>query len=247
MKNKFYLIILACWFFMACGSENTTQEQNGQVVEQLVAEDFEKKLSSSSDVQLIDVRTPEEFNEKFIKNAINIDFNDPDYFASEIAKLDKTKPTFVYCYSGGRSADAVEMMSAQGFQELYELKGGISKWLSASKPVEISTVANNSQDEMTDEDLQKRLGTDKLVLIDFSAVWCAPCKKLSPILDKLGEEMNAEVEVIKIDVDKNPAIAQKYKVEGLPTLLLFKNSNVVWQQQGFIDEPELKEVLLANK
>lgn len=101
----------------------------------LAADEFESKLATMPNAQLIDVRTPKEFNDGYIKGAININYQG-ETFSQDIEKLDKSKPTFVYCRSGGRSAESCNYMANHGFKELYELDNGISSWLSKNKPVE---------------------------------------------------------------------------------------------------------------
>jgi rhodanese-related sulfurtransferase len=86
-----------------------------------------KAILELEDVQLVDVRTPEEYNTRHIENAQNIDFRSAT-FDEDITKLDKTKPVVLYCKSGGRSAKCVQKMKEAGFEKIYELKGGISKW-----------------------------------------------------------------------------------------------------------------------
>ncbi len=99
------------------------------------ADDFQKKMSSLKDVQLVDVRTPEEYSEGHIKNSLNINVQGSS-FEAEVAKLDKKRPVMVYCRSGGRSASAQRMLIDMGFAEVINLDGGIRGWQSAGKPVE---------------------------------------------------------------------------------------------------------------
>ncbi len=94
---------------------------------------YEKKMTQP-DVQLVDVRTPEEFSEGHIENAVNIDFMADD-FDAKVASLDKEKPVMVYCKSGGRSAKASARLKELGFKSITDLEGGITNWKSENKPV----------------------------------------------------------------------------------------------------------------
>ena len=81
---------------------------------------------------------------------------------------------------------------------------------------------------------------EKPVLIDFSADWCGPCQQLAPILKELVDQMDGRIRVIKIDVDKNSALATKYQIFGVPTMLLFENGVEKWRQSGLSTANELK-------
>lgn len=81
------------------------------------------------------------------------------------------------------------------------------------------------------------------VLVDFYADWCAPCKMMPPILKQLKSEMGDRIIIIKIDTEKNPAVAIRYQVRGIPNLTLFRNGKVIWQQAGVIQAPQLKQII----
>ncbi len=81
------------------------------------------------------------------------------------------------------------------------------------------------------------------VLVDFHAEWCGPCKMQSPILVELARELEGKIKVIKIDVDKNQEIANRFQIRGVPTLALFKNGQVVWRQSGLVQKNQLKSIL----
>jgi len=85
------------------------------------------------------------------------------------------------------------------------------------------------------------------VLVDFYAEWCQPCKMVSPILDEVKKAMGEKVRIIKIDVDKNPSIATKYHIRGVPTLMLFKSGQLKFNQAGVIPAEQIKELILANQ
>jgi thioredoxin 1 len=82
-----------------------------------------------------------------------------------------------------------------------------------------------------------------LVLVDFSADWCGPCKMLAPILKEVKNQTGDAVRILKIDVDKNPEIAGSYQVQGVPTMILFKDGKQVWRQSGVMPAHELKKLI----
>jgi thioredoxin 1 len=82
-----------------------------------------------------------------------------------------------------------------------------------------------------------------VVLVDFSAEWCGPCKMIAPVLEQLSEELSGKVEIIKVDVDVEQQLAQKYNVMSIPTLLLFKDGNVIGQVVGFQSKAMLEKFI----
>ena len=87
------------------------------------------------------------------------------------------------------------------------------------------------------------INSDKPVLLDFFATWCGPCKAQAPILKELAPEIKGKARIIKIDVDKNQAIAMKYQVRSVPTLILFKKGESVWRHSGVASKQQLLDVM----
>ena len=84
------------------------------------------------------------------------------------------------------------------------------------------------------------------MLVDFFADWCGPCKMQTPILHDVVGEINGKAKVIKIDVDRNPGVATKYQVRGVPTLILFKKGQPVWRQSGVAQKEQLIGIIGQN-
>lgn len=93
------------------------------------------------------------------------------------------------------------------------------------------------------ENFQNIINGNTPVLVDFYATWCQPCKMQAPILQEFAREVGSRVRVIKIDVDKNPAVAQHYQIQGVPTLALFKQGKIVWRQSGVMSKHALLEIV----
>lgn len=237
MKSYYKLISssLLLLLVFACSNEQATKKYSS-----LTPLEFDAKIKETGSTTIIDVRTPEEFANGHLEHAKNIDWNGIN-FQNQIAKVDKSKPVFIYCLSGGRSSNAAEKMLSMGFSNVYELSGGILKWRSADLPE--TTVTTNGSGGMDQKQFQTLITSDKLVLVDFYASWCAPCKEMKPDLDALEIEMKDKLILLRIDADENPLLAKELNIEVLPTLLLYKNKNLIWSNTGYLSKEEIAKQL----
>jgi len=233
MKTKLFSLLFISFLFLSC------QGQATKPVQTLDVKTYAEKLKNTEKPQLLDVRTPEEFGVEHLENADNVNVNSPD-FATKAAQYDKSKPIFVYCKVGGRSAQAADKLVAMGFTEVYNLEGGIMKWTTAGMPKAGQTAKTGG---MSVEDYQKLVASDKKVLINFTAVWCAPCQKMKPYILKMQDELKDQVKIVRVDADENKSLTEAMKIEGLPMIIIYENGKEVWRNLGYISEEDLKKHL----
>jgi thioredoxin 1 len=88
--------------------------------------------------------------------------------------------------------------------------------------------------------------SDQPVLVDFFATWCGPCQMLAPILKEVKANLGERISIIKIDVDKNQAVAAQYQVRGVPTMILFQNGKPLWRQSGVISKEDIIKIIVEK-
>lgn len=232
--NIFITFSLLTISWMSCAQQNNT----------IPVEDFMKQLVETKNEYLLDVRTPSEYAEEHLNNAVNIDYNG-NQFQDEIGKLDKSRPVYVYCLSGGRSASAAQALSDKGFK-VYNMKGGIMQWKAKNYPLNNTTpssMAAAGWKGMTQEEYDQITNSEIPVLVDFKAAWCGPCKQLKPVLDELQAEYQGKLKIVFIDVDQNKSLADKMKISSIPLMIYYKNGKAAMNIEGFADKNSIKRSL----
>jgi thioredoxin 1 len=93
------------------------------------------------------------------------------------------------------------------------------------------------------ENFNEIINSEQLTLVDFFATWCGPCKTMHPVLEQLKEQMGDRLRILKIDVDKNEALSASYRVQAVPTLMLFRNGELLWRQSGALSLSQLSGIV----
>ncbi|MBK9639146.1 MAG: thioredoxin [Bacteroidetes bacterium] len=239
MKKIILSVTLVLSFLVAACQQSTNKGKS--VNEKVSIEQFEKLLIEKSNAIILDVRTPEEFAAGHVKSAVNLNIHDAT-FKNELAKLDKSKPVLVYCKSGSRSAAAASQMEAMGFNEVYNFGGGMLAWSNAEKPI-VRENATPQKKGINEEAYLKLVAEKPLVLVDFHAVWCGPCKKLAPILESIVAKQEGKLTLIKLDSDENPDLMKAKQIQGIPYLELYKDGKLIWKNMGVADESTIMSQL----
>ena len=206
-----------------------------------VSVDAFKALVDTGEGILLDVRTPDEVAQGMIPGASVLNIYDED-FLRKLNFMQKDKPIYVYCRSGGRSSQAAKTMSENGFSKVYNLLGGIGAWNKAELPLEkAESVSTKLAPTISPNDFARTIASSRVALIDFQTQWCAPCKQMEPIIDSLDSEFKGKATILRIDVDANPKIASDYSVQGVPVFILFVNGEEKWRHSGVIGKEALQE------
>lgn len=226
MKSLLFLSALA-WAFTACAQQDLSVDQ------------FQQKIAAKN-IQILDVRTAGEYNSGYIKDAFQADWTNQSQFFDRVQHLDKSKPVYVYCASGGRSAAAVAALREKGFTA-FNMSGGMMAWKRAGKPVE----GVSESGKLSPADYQSITRKATLVLVDFGAVWCPPCKKMEPVVAELKKK--ELVTFVNVDGGVNTQVMEAQQVEALPTFILYKNGKEVWRKQGLVKLAEFEDAIRMAK
>jgi rhodanese-related sulfurtransferase len=190
-------------------------------------------------IQVLDVRTAEEYQSGHLKNVLQADWLDKAQFEDRIQYLNKNIPTLIYCASGVRSEQAMKAMAAKGFKEVYNMSGGMSAWKVEGKPFE----AASSKAELSLAAFQSMVNGASIALVDIGAEWCPPCKKMEPVLAQLQKNLGDQFSLIKVDGGNDLSVMKYLSFKALPTFIVFKNGKETWRKQGIVGLEELEKAI----
>lgn len=203
---------------------------------------FYSKIQNEKKPQIVDARGPEEFALNHINGAINFNLESKEY-AKYVAALDKSKPVFIYSIGAGRSVWLANDLLKNGFKEAYSLEGGIANWIGNSKPFYA-----NSKSKLSIAEYNKIIADNKYVLVDIGSQYCAPCKKVKPVLETIRSQYGSNLKIVEIDLEDNPQVIADLKtVKVFPTLILYQQGKVVFKKEGLGDLKTDVDVALAAR
>ncbi|MCK9404344.1 MAG: thioredoxin domain-containing protein [Chitinophagaceae bacterium] len=228
MKKVFLFFYL--FTFLSCANVSSQDE--------ISPAEFEKKLAAQQS-QLLDVRTAGEYQSGHLKNSLQADWLNQEQFADRVKYLDKSKPLLVYCASGIRSAAAAKWLLNNGFTNVQNLKGGLTSWKLEGRPME----GADDKTQMGIDDYNQLTKSNQVVLVDFGAEWCPPCKKMEPVLQRLQKELPNQFKLVKVDGGDDLEVMKAQKVDAIPVFIIYKNGKEVWRKQGVVAFAELKQQL----
>lgn len=228
------LLLMAFLFAIAGFSQNKN-------VFTLQIDSFYAKIKEQKNPQIIDARSPEEFAINHINGAVNFNLETVNY-AQYVAKLDKSKPVFIYSIGAGRSGQLANELLKNGFSEVHDLEGGIAAWIGSGKPIFF-----NSKSKLSLEEYQKIIADNKAVLVDIGSRYCGACKKVKPILETIKTQYGENLKIVEIDLEDNPQIIADLKtVKVFPTLILYQKGKRAFKKDGLGDLKKDVDAALAS-
>ena len=222
------MIFLTCLFLSAMA---------GNAQQTVSAGEFEKGMQQPG-VQLLDVRTAKEFNTGHLPDALQADFTKKEEFFSRISHLDKSRPVYIYCLSGGRSTAAAKWMRSNGYKNVVEMEGGVMAWKKAGKGL----TGEAAGPQMTIAAYASAVSVKGWVLVDVGATWCPPCRKMEPVVAQFVKDR--QLKRVNVDGGNDTDVMKTISAETLPTFVLYKDGKEVWRKEGIV---AMEEFVAAMK
>jgi rhodanese-related sulfurtransferase len=195
---------------------------------------FHDLLVSTTQPQLLDARTPEEFAINHISGAINVNVNDSSSTRQIVATLRRDAPVFTYTINdGGRSTQLAKKLKIAGFSAVYQLPGGLINWVGSGYPI----ISNNGKGiDISSAQFKELVSQQQLVLVEYGSRYCGTCRKQASVLDTLQQRyLDQQVKIIKIDLNDSPSLIKAQQVKVIPALALYKDGQLKWQHTGLLN------------
>lgn len=237
--NKLLLLLVLNILHLALSAQDLDYKQ-------VKSEEF-KQLTEAESGILLDVRTLNEYKNGHLKNAGQLNYYSFS-FKRKLLLLPKDQPIYLYCNTGWRSERAAKILSRNGYKEIYNLEHGIMEWNLKNLPTIIDPDAEPDMNNYMSIHQYKQLinSEQKLILIDFYAPWCGPCRKMMPMIDSMSIRYKKEVDLIKINVDASKRLMKELKLLSVPSFMMYKKGLLVFSHNGVISREELMKQVEKN-
>ena len=237
MKRILSFALSYFFLFTACGQNPNVKQVNSI--------EFEKLIKDSTGT-LLDVRTLGEFKNGHVADAGQLNYYALD-FRRKLLLLSKDQPIYLYCNTGYRSQRAAEILVKNGYKEVYNLEHGILEWNLKNLPVLVEPDAKpDTENKMEPDEFNALINSEKLVFVDFYAPWCAPCRKMMPMMDSLKTEYKDKVTIVKINVDASKKLMKELGIVSVPYLVLYYKGIILYSKNGLTEKQELEKVFNEN-
>lgn len=196
---------------------------------------------------LLDVRTPSEFANGHIKGAGQLNYYSLN-FKQKLLLLPKNQAIYLYCNTGYRSKRAAKILMENGYDKVFNLERGIMEWNLYDLPVVVEPDAPvDDENKMQPDEFVALINTDGIVFIDFYAPWCAPCRKMMPMIDSLSTEYRDTITIVKINVDASKKLVKELQIGSVPYLVLYRKGRMEFERSGSILRSELESLFGGSK
>ena len=243
MRKFLFFVPVLIFYMTACGQYPEIKKINSSQFEKLINE---------GDGTLLDVRTLHEFKNGHLKNAGQLNYYATD-FRQKLLLLPKDQAVYLYCNTGYRSKRAAKMLVKNGFKRVYNLEHGIMEWNLKKRTVIVEPDATPDRDNKYDlTQFQSLINSEKLVFIDFYAPWCAPCRKMMPMMDSLKVEYHDKIDLVKINADASKKLMKDLQIISVPYLVMYWKGEILFSRTGFTSKSELvklfeNQIDMSNK
>ncbi|RLD73962.1 MAG: hypothetical protein DRJ07_20160 [Bacteroidetes bacterium] len=240
-------IIIALVFFNAVAAQSSIIDQKSGIIQkngyyQVFSHEFDSLIKSGKGM-LLDVRTKGEFDNEHIESSGQLNYYAFD-FKKKLDLLPKDQEIYLYCNTGYRSEKTAKMLIKKGYTNVYNLERGIMEWNFEELPVIIGEKTDKKQaDKVNIEMFASTIASDTLVLIDFYAPWCGPCRKMMPLIDSIKTQYHPQMKVFKVNSDVSKKLIKQQKIIGVPLFRLYRNNELLFEKDGMMTRNELTGII----
>ncbi len=239
LKFSFAVFCVSVLLVSCLGNSN-------EKIQSISVDELEQAMRPYANLQVVDLRSPEDYLEAHLPGAVNIDLNSPT-FEKELAGLNPELPIYLYCANGLSSAEAIKKMAKKPFPKIYDVTGGYGAWSGAGKKLsQVDRVAR--PEPVTRSEYDAMIKKAEFILLQFSPSSVDPMvlKRMEAMVFGVAKRKGGEMEFKKYNYSDQVSLARDLKVNNLPTLILYKQGIEVWRYEGMPEKSEIESAIEKN-